>query len=338
MTNNTPVYTATLATIFFAIASAALADQHDDQGHHAVLDAQEDAAHSEQFEAELADGAWHMEADEMGDKLALKVAALEALMNAPPKRAMPLIKNILEGEQDERLKRRALFVLSQMDHKDAAGMLLQVARTGSPALRKDAIRSIGIGGDAASLSGLMDVYRQGDRSIKKAVLHAFLIADEEQRVFELARTTQVDKEFEDAVRVLASMGATDKLRELKNRAPAAEGLIQAFAVAGDIESLTEIAASDAQPEIRQRAIRAIGVTGGDRAGEILAGMYRDSRDEMVRHAALEGLMVADDDERILALFRASTNDREKRMMLRMLVSMDSDAALDIIDSTLRGND
>jgi hypothetical protein len=61
-------------------------------------------------------------------------------------------------------------------------------------------------------------------------------------------------------------------------------------------------------------------------------------DQSVRDAVLEGLMVAGDDKRLLELFRASTNDREKRRMLRMLVHMDSDAALEIIDSTLQGQD
>lgn len=333
-----------VAAMSFSFIGSAFADGHTDDHRNAALDAREAAAEAEhaadaaRFEADSAEAGWRDDEGDMDDRLALKIAALEALMSAPASRSMPLIRGILNSDQDERLKRRALFVLSQVNHKDAAGLLLQTARSGSPALRREAIRSIGIGGNSASLSGLMEVYRGGDRQIKRAVLNAFLIAGEDQRVFELARTTKVDEEFEDAVRVLASMGATDRLRELKNQAPASEGLIQAYAIAGDIDSLMEIAQSDVRPDIRQRAIRAIGVTGGNVAGETLVRLYRNSDDEMVRAAVLEGLMVADDEERMLALFRASTDDREKRRMLRMLVSMDSDAALDIIDSTLRGED
>jgi len=49
------------------------------------------------------------------------------------------------------------------------------------------------------------------------------------------------------------------------------------------------------------------------------------------------MMVADYDDGVLELFRASQDAGEKRELLRMLVMMDSDAALEIIDETLSGN-
>ncbi len=329
MKHTTVFFRFLMAVAGLALCAGSAAQQHRSQ-------AAEDAARDAQYERGR--GGWRADDDDLDDKLALKIAALEALMNAPSDRAMPLVKKVLEGDQDERLQARAIFVLSQIDHPDAADMLLKIARDGAPTLREDAIRSIGIGGNDAALSGLMQVYRDGDLETRKAVLRAYLIADEDQRVFELARSATDDEEFEVAVRVLASMGATDRLRELKERAGDSEGLVRAYAIAGDVESLTEIARSDVRPDIRQRAIRAIGVTGSDEGGAILAQLYRESDDEMVRDAVLEGLMVAGDDKRLLELFRASTNDREKRRMLRMLVHMDSDAALEIIDSTLQGQD
>ena len=54
----------------------------------------------------------------------------------------------------------------------------------------------------------------------------------------------------------------------------------------------------------------------------------------VREAALEGLMIADDDEAVLELYRSSNDPAEKRELLQMLVNMDSEAVWSIIDETL----
>ena len=49
------------------------------------------------------------------------------------------------------------------------------------------------------------------------------------------------------------------------------------------------------------------------------------------------MMVSGYDEGVLELFRASQDAEEKRDLLRLLVMMDSDAALAIIEETLSGN-
>ena len=45
----------------------------------------------------------------------LKVAALEALISAPPERALPLVIKVLDTDNTDEVKERALFVLSQID-------------------------------------------------------------------------------------------------------------------------------------------------------------------------------------------------------------------------------
>ena len=45
----------------------------------------------------------------------LKFAAIEALITAPPERAMPIVQRVLAGDASDELKGRALFVLSQID-------------------------------------------------------------------------------------------------------------------------------------------------------------------------------------------------------------------------------
>src|SRR5262249_54518861 len=81
----------------------------------------------------------------------LALAALEGLMVQPAERALPIIKKVLTGTRSTLVKQRALFVLSQIDTPEAQDILVQTARTNDSALRGEAIRAIGIGGDPKAL-------------------------------------------------------------------------------------------------------------------------------------------------------------------------------------------
>jgi hypothetical protein len=65
-------------------------------------------------------------------------------------------------------------------------------------------------------------------------------------------------------------------------------------------------------------------------------IYRGTDNEEVKESALQSMMIADFDEGVLELFRASQDAKEKRDLLQMLVMMDSDAAMQVIDEALAG--
>src|SRR5690349_9514036 len=88
----------------------------------------------------------------------LALAALEGLMTQPGDRALPIIKKVLAGSQTTLVKKRALFVLSQIDSPEAKQLLAQASRSPDAALRGEAIRSIGIGGDPKALDALTELY------------------------------------------------------------------------------------------------------------------------------------------------------------------------------------
>ena len=106
----------------------------------------------------------------------LALAAMEGLMAQPPERALPIIKKVLAGSQTKLVKQRALFVLSQIDSPEARDILAQTARSSDAALRGEAIRSIGIGGDPKALDALQAIYNAGDPDVKEEVLQAWMIA------------------------------------------------------------------------------------------------------------------------------------------------------------------
>jgi HEAT repeat protein len=266
----------------------------------------------------------------------LKIAALEALVAAPEDRALPIVEKVLKGDYSDGLKSRALFVLSQIDRPEAQKMLVDMAKTGKGSLRLDAIRMIGISGDADGLAGLKEIYAGGDASVRESVLAAYLIADDAAAVYEIAVNAADDKELEAAINILGAMDARDELRKLRERIGNSESLIHAYAISGDYESLRELALDNSDPNRQAQAIHGLGIVGGNEANATLLQVYKSASTPQVREAALQGMQISDYDEGVLELFRASQNPDEKRQLLRALVIMDSDAVVDIIDATLDG--
>jgi len=266
----------------------------------------------------------------------LRMAALEALISAPPEKALPIAAKVLRGNYSDTLKSRALFVLSQIELPEAQQMLLDTAKTGTESLRTEAIRMIGIGGDTTALAGLKDIYAGGDNDIREAVLDAYLIADDADAVYQIAVAASDDEEFEAAVSILGAMNARDELHRLRNKLGSSESLIDAYSVAGDFESLRELAVDNKDPELQIQAIHGLGVAGGDKANATLLEIYKSAASPDVREAALEGMLISDYDEGVLQLFRESQDTDEKRRLLQTLVNMDSDAVMEIIDSTFDG--
>lgn len=272
----------------------------------------------------------------------LRIAAVEALISAPPERALPLARKVVEGDYSDELKEKALFVLSQIDDPQAQELVLATARNSSGELQEEAIRMIGIGGDPEALALLRSLFADGDEDVRDAVLEAYVIADDEESVFQIALETQDEEAFAQAVETLGVMDAHDKLRQLRDQAlqtggEASEALIEAYAISGDLESLRTLALEATDPEQKEQAIEGLGIIGNKEADAALLEIYRSTDNEDVREAALEGLMISGNDEMVLELYRASNDPAEKRMLLEYLVTMGSDAAWQAIDQVLDGD-
>ena len=309
-TSTGPVLKAVAAAVLLAIATGAQAQSHDPE-----------------------------------DVEALREAAVEALITAPPDRALPLARKVVEGNYSDDLKERALFVLSQIDRPQAQEIILSLARSGGGDLQEEAIRMIGISGNKDALAQLTTLFKEGDEDTRDAVMEAFLIADDEEAVYKLALEADDEEVFTKAVETLGVMGAHEKLRQLRDQAKftgssANEALIEAYAISGDFESLRVLAINSSDTKSQLKAIEGLGIVGSKAADEALRDIYmatpKGDEGEVVREAVAEGLMISGNDEIMLELFRASENPAEKRMLLEYLVIMDSDAIWEVIDQALDG--
>ena len=267
----------------------------------------------------------------------LALAAMEGLMSQPPERALPIIKRVLGGSQTTLVKRRALFVLSQIDAPEAQEILLHTSRSPDEALRQEAIRSIGISGNPKTLAALQEIYRNGDGSVKQQVLQAWMIAGRKEDVYQAALNAKSEAEANEAIRMLSAMGAVDELRKLGDRPNAGSGLVDAYAISGDLASLRKIAEGSGDISIRSEAVRKIGIVGNDASRRALRDIYTGSTDGEIKDAALQGMLISGDEDGVLALYRAAKTVDEKRTLLRTLSMMDGEAALQAIDAALEDN-
>jgi HEAT repeat protein len=266
------------------------------------------------------------------DELAL--AALEGLMAAPPERALPLLQRVLASERSEVVKRRALFVLGQIDSQPAQQLLLDTARNAQGELQHEAIRSIGIGGREEAVAALRQIFDGGDPEARKAVLEAWMIADQPALIYTVAAAGGAEAEH--AIQLLGAMGASDELRRLGAEGKGSESLIHAYAIADDLDALLQIVNGGGDESLRVEAVRAIGIVGGDAATTALQQIYRANAAAAIREAALQGMLIADAEQAVLGLYRESSDPTEKRELLRTLTMMGGDAALDAIDAALEG--
>jgi HEAT repeat protein len=264
----------------------------------------------------------------------LALAALEGLMAQPPERALPILKKVLAGSQPPLIKQRALFVLSQLDSPEAQQILVQASRSSDAALRAEAIRNIGIGGDPKALDSLMEIYSAGNEDAKREVLQAWLIAGRKEAVYQAALNAKTEDETRDAIQTLGAMGATEELRKLGDRPKMASGLVNALAVSGDLTGLRKIAETNADHGVRIEAVRALGIIQNDASRTAVCEIYTRSDDRDIRDAALQAMLIGDDEQGVLALYRAAKSTDEKRSLLHTLSLIGGDAALQAIDTAL----
>ena len=266
--------------------------------------------------------------------------AVEGLMNAPPERALPLLKKVLQGPHSDKVKKRALFVLSQLDEDAALDAVVDVAKTSSDAnLREEAIRMLGVSGQDRAITRLHELYTNSKSAPeKRAIIQAWLVSDRKDLVLATARNETDESVRREAVQALGAMDASSELLQLFDSTHDAESqkaIIQALGVAGNVQGLSAIAESQQPEAIRIEAIHSLGVAGDEGGSAALLKLYPKTTSSAVRDAVLQGLLIAGDSEAMLQLYRQAKTKEEKQALLRMITTTNSDAALDLIEHELK---
>jgi HEAT repeat protein len=267
--------------------------------------------------------------------------AVEGLMSAPPERALPILKKVLQGSQPTKIKKRALFVLSQLGTDAALDVVIDTAKSSQdPDLRAEAIRMLGVSGEPRGIEGLRGIYASSkDDREKRTIIEAWLVADRKDLVLASARNEPSPDVRRKAIETLGVLDGGAELGELfKTTTDAANrhAIIQALGVAGATDALERIASDTKLPDdVRAEATQSLGVAGD---GGKLEQLYRASTTDAMRSAALNGLVVSGDSDRVLSLYRsAKTVDEKKRLLRTLTVMGDDDHAIEAIEAELGGD-
>jgi HEAT repeat protein len=281
---------------------------------------------AKQLEMELRDGKSAASAAGVEDE-ELKMYALDGLMQVEPEKAVPILEKILAGNSSEKLKQRALFVLSQSDSPRAREILVRTAKTGQPmSLRTEAVKTLGIAGGREDIAALREIAKDTSApyEVRAAVVEAYLISGRSEGLMSLATSDPDPKIRAKAIDALGANGELGALRQLwaTEKDPALRNkLLQSFGVAGDTETLAKIARESTDPNLRRKAIDGLGISEG--AAPLLKRLYGEFTDPEDKKKVAGALMVQNDAKTLIELFRAEKDPEMKKAILRQLTVMDS---------------
>ena len=272
-----------------------------------------------------------------GDDEGIAEIAVEGLMNAPPERAIPLLKKVLQSQHSNEVKKRALFVLSQIDEDAALDAVVDIAKTSNDKeLREDAIRMLGVSGEDRAIKRLRELYTpNADAGVKRTIMQAFLTADRRDLIFDAARNETDPKVRQEAIQELGAMDGSKELEQLfesTHDVASQREIVQSLGVAGAVQPLTTIAESKQSDEVRIEAIRALGIAGDKGGVQALVKLYPQMNTPELHDAVVQGLIIAGDSKAMVQLYRQAKTKEEKQTLMRAITVEGGDAAIELIES------
>jgi HEAT repeat protein len=265
----------------------------------------------------------------------IKVMAINALMQTDSERAIPLLEKLLVSKSSPKLRERALFVLSQSNSPKAREVLAKVAKGGlNPDLQIIAVRTLGVQGGKENRQALADIYAStSDLGVKKQILNSFMVSGERDRLLAIAKSDPTPELRMGAIRYLGNLGANSQLASLYASESSVEirsRILQSMFEAGNTEKLIEVAKTEKEPALRERAIRHLGSMSTNVSGAALVEIYGNSTDPDTRKRILNALFSQGNAQQLIACARKETNSDLRRAAVQYLTNMRSKEATDFL--------
>lgn len=265
----------------------------------------------------------------MGDD-ELKVIAINSLMHTDPEKAYPMLEKIVRGPSNKKMKERALFILAQSESPRSQALIADIARgKANPDLQKEAVRYIGIHGGSKSHAVLSELYLSAPRDVKKEVLRAFMLAGDQARVYNAAKTEKDPELRKEAIHLLGVMGGTEELAAMYASEPSQdvkEKILHGLFVAGDTGRISQLARTEKDPELRRDAIRKLGMMGDETAPTLLA-LYNAESSVAAKKAVIEALFLQGNARPLIDISKKEKNPELRKSAMHKLSLMDDDEAL-----------
>lgn len=284
------------------------------------------------LEIEMQKGAGHPpSAEAQSDDEEMKLLAINSLMNGDAEEAVPMLEKFLAGNGSVKLKKKALFVLSQSDSPRARLVVTEIALgKRSPQLQSEALKYLGLFGGEESRKALAAIYAStADVGIKKQVLHGFMLSGDTPRVIAAARGEKDPALRDEAVRTLGVMGATEELGQMyktETSVAVRKAILHALFVGGAADKLGEIVRTERDPVLRAEALHSLALTGSSRSAALLLEVYKSDSDANVRQKVLHGLFLQGNSGALVQIARAETNPELRKAAVHWLSLMNSKEA------------
>ena len=122
------------------------------------------------------------------------------------------------------------------------------------------------------------------------------------------------------------MGGRSELRQLiKQEADrdVKDALLQALGISGDVQGMAEFAQNDKDPEVRRRAVRNLGIFGGQEGTNTLVSIYNSQADIETKKEVINAMFLNGAAKQMVALARKETNPELKKTWIQKLSLMSS---------------
>jgi HEAT repeat protein len=263
----------------------------------------------------------------------LKLLAINALMQQDQAQAVPILQKILSGSQSDELKSRALFVLAQSHSPQAEALVSQIAQGQSgAALQIKAIRMLAVAQGKRAGDTMASIYQHSsDIEVKRAILQSYLVTGDSSKLLQAARQETNPELVRAAIHSLGAMSAAQDLLTMyraSNNAQTKADIISSLIASGHngVASLTEIAQSEQDAELRRKAIRNLGIAGGMSVAPALVSTYQKNSDVETRRAVAQALFLANDAPDLVALARGEKDLEMKKYLVQQLSLMHNQEA------------
>jgi hypothetical protein len=189
----------------------------------------------------------------------LKLIAINGLMQSDPERALPLLENVLTGNNSPRLKERALFVLAQSNSPKARQIITELAKgKGNPDVQRKAVQYLGLFGGAQSRQTLAEIYSAtNDSAVKRQILQAYMLGRDSERLLAAAKQEKDPSLRKYAIQQLGMLHATSGLLDLYRNESSPEvkkSIISALFIAGDASTLVSLARTESDPSLKKSIV------------------------------------------------------------------------------------
>lgn len=264
----------------------------------------------------------------------LKLLALNSLMHSSSERALDMLERFIDGDHSEKLRSRALFVLSQNSSDRAREILVGTARgSRGQELQMTAIKYLGMAGGSAS-DELAAIYESTpDREVKAAVLKAYMLSQDVEKVLQVYRSESDPELRSDAVKQLGIMQAGGELLELYRGETATEvrkQILKALFIGGQSGALIELYDAEADPELKGLAIKNLGLTGSAEARDFLVGVYRRESDPDLKKDVQKALFLSQATSELITIARGETDPELRKSAIRNIGLIGSDEAVEFM--------